>query len=94
VRGALEVIAQRLELGLTVTARERGTDQEVREGGVPGQARTTQVRSHRGAEADALASVTVVALPGDHLAECSRRGPEVGAGAVVLEADQQLIAGG
>jgi len=92
VRGALELVRQRLEVCLPVPAGERGADQEVGQRRVPRQARPAQVGSHRRADQDALVPVAAVAQPHDDLAECLRGGPEIGARAVVLEADQQLIA--
>src|SRR5580704_1139100 len=88
--GVLELVGQRSELGLSVAALQRSVDQEVCEHGVPRLARSAQVVPDRVAEADTLAAVAVVPVPGDDLAERARRRPEIGAGAVVLEAYEEF----
>src|ERR1700684_1864596 len=88
--GVLELVRQAGNLDLSVAALQRGMDQEVGEHRVPRQARAAKVGPDRAAEADTLAAVAVVPLPGDDLAERTRRRPEISAGAVVLEADEEL----
>src|ERR1700728_4085838 len=88
--GVLELVGQRSELGLSVAALQRSVDQEVGEPRVPRQARAAKIGPDRVAEADTLAAVAVVPLPGDDLAQRPRRRPEIGAGAVVLEADEEF----